>query len=316
MNIKTTFLLNRPGLFEVDVTYKPNTDPSTPDTAPWGGRGLHFPRCFPFKLAAAPLPGRTLLPAASQGTGTKTISSARSGDRAAASQTPALPWPGQAPRVWAGGVTAQRAHPGRRRGGAVKSAISVKGSESRGACRRKPAPGLLPRGGGDVSCHYASGSAAALLSQFCPNFVFFLIVMIGKSVPLTACEATACCCGFALPLGRVIGAACPGGQEKVPLDSRKEKHEHSHNVCVRSPAANSGFAGKSVKGGGGLHFCLRVQQRPGASALGGWSPSPPGPSRGEGHGDRQGRPRGASAALRTCPCDEHGKISYDVVAEI
>lgn len=173
MNIKTTFLLNRPGLFEVDVTYKPNTDPSTPDTAPWGGRGLHFPRCFPFKLAAAPLPGRTLLPAASQGTGTKTISSARSGDRAAASQTPALPWPGQAPRVWAGGVTAQRAHPGRRRGGAVKSAISVKGSESRGACRRKPTPGLLPRGGGDVSCHYASGSAAALLSQFCPNFVFF-----------------------------------------------------------------------------------------------------------------------------------------------
>lgn len=147
MNIKTTFLLNRPGLFEVDVTYKPNTDPSTRDTAPWRGRGLRFPRCFPFKLAAAPLPGRTLLPAASQGTGTKTISSARSGDRAAASQTPALPWPGQAPRVWAGGVTAQRAHPGRRRGGAVKSAISVKGSESRGACRRKPAPGLLPRGG-------------------------------------------------------------------------------------------------------------------------------------------------------------------------
>lgn len=232
MNIKTTFLLNRPGLFEVDVTYKPNTDPSTPDTAPWGGRGLHVPRCFPFKLAAAPLPGRTLLPAASQGTGTKTISSARSRDRAAASQTPALPWPGQAPRVWAGGVTAQRAHPGRRRGGAVKSAISVKGSESRGACRRKPAPGLLPRGGGDVSCHYASGSAAALLSQFCPNFGFFLIVMIGKSVPLTACEATACCCGFALPLGRVIGAACPGGQEKVPLDSRKEKHEHSHNMFV------------------------------------------------------------------------------------
>lgn len=87
-------------------------------------------------------------------------------------------------------------------------------------------------GGGDVSCHYASGSAAALLSQFCPNFVFFLIVMIGKSVPLTACEATACCCGFALPLGRVIGVACPGGQEKVPLDSRKEKHEHSHNMFV------------------------------------------------------------------------------------
>lgn len=155
--------------------------------------------------------------------------------------------------------------------------------------------------------------AVSVLSEFC---FFFLIVMIGKSVPLTACEATACCCGFALPLGRVIGAACPGGQEKVPLDSRKEKHEHSHNVCVRSPAANSGFAGKSVEGGGRLHFCLRVQQRPGASALGGWSPSPPGPSRGEGHGDRQGRPRGASAALRTCPCDEHGKISYDVVAEI
>lgn len=171
-------------------------------------------------------------------------------------------------------------------------------------------------GGGDVSCHYASGSAAALLSQFCPNFFFFLIAMIGKSVPLTACEATACSCGFALPLGRVIGAACPGGQEKVPLDSRKEKHEHSHNVCVRSPAANSGFAGKSVEGGGRLHFCLGVQQRPGPSALGGWSPSPPGPSRGKGHGDRQGRPRGASAALRTCPCDEHGKISYDVVAEI
>lgn len=126
--------------------------PVPPDTAPWGGgRGLRFPRCFPFKLPAAPLPGRTLLPAASQGTGTKMISSARSGDRAAASQTPALPWPGQAPRVWAGGVTAQRAHPGRRRGGAVKSAISVKGSESRGACRRKPAPGLLPRGRGAVS---------------------------------------------------------------------------------------------------------------------------------------------------------------------
>lgn len=79
-----------------------------PPTLPRGGGGAPpLPRCLPFKLAVAPLPGRTLLPAASQGTGTKTISSARSGDRAAASQTPALPWPGQAPRVWAGGVTAE-----------------------------------------------------------------------------------------------------------------------------------------------------------------------------------------------------------------
>lgn len=137
-----------------------------------GGEGrLRFPRCFPFKLAAALLPGRTLLPAASQGTGTKTISSARSGDRAAASQTPALPWPGQAPRVWAGGVTAQRAHPGRRCGGAVKSAISVKGSESRGACRRKPAPGLLPRGGGRCQLslreRLSCCVAVSVLSEFC-----------------------------------------------------------------------------------------------------------------------------------------------------
>lgn len=142
-----------------------------PRHCPVGGEGrLRFPRCFPFKLAAAPLPGRTLLPAASQGTGTKTISSACSGDRAAASQTPALPWPGQAPRVWAGGVTAQRAHPGCRRGGAVKSAISVKGSESRGACRRKPAPGLLPRGGRcqlSLRERLSCCVAVSVLSEFC-----------------------------------------------------------------------------------------------------------------------------------------------------
>lgn len=288
-----------------------------PRHCPVGGEGrLRFPRCFPFKLAAAPLPGRTLLPAASQGTGTKTISSARSGDRAAASQTPALPWPGQAPRVWAGGVTAQRAHPGRRRGGTVKSTISVKGSESRGACRRKPAPRLLPRGGGRCQLSLrASDSAAALLSQFCPNFVFFLIVMIGKSVPLTACEATACCCGFALPLGRVIGAACPGGQEKVPLDSRKEKHEHSHNMFVSGHLPPTvGLRESPSREEGGFTSASESNSAPARLPSGAGPRARRAPL--EGHGDRQGRPRGASAALRTCPCDEHGKISYDVVAEI
>lgn len=172
MNIKTTFLLNRPGLFEVDVTYKPNTDPSTPDTAPWGGRGASA-----FLVASRLSSPRPL----SQGAHCCQPRVRGQGPKRSPQHVPETErlllrrrlchGPGRPPRVWAGGVTAQRAHPGRRRGGAVKSAISVKGSESRGACRRKPAPGCCRGGGGrcqlslreQLSCCVA----VSVLSEFC-----------------------------------------------------------------------------------------------------------------------------------------------------
>lgn len=184
----------------------------------------------------------------------------------------------------------------------------------------KPALGCWRGGGGgagrvrarcqlSLSERLSWGVAASGLTEF-SVFLFFCVIM-RRSVPLTACEVPASCCGVTLSLGCVIGVACPGRWEKAQLDNPKEKHGRGRDIFVsRSRVAKNGFAGKSVRE-------EASNSVPAPSALRGSSAEPPGPLLRRGPRRAAGSaPRRASTALWTCPCYEHGKISYGAFAEI